>query len=98
LSCGADVFTLDTTGSNAVTSSITDNPSVLIDILNANKNKTDANGNSVLHYAAQCADSNVLSVLMQYGADKYAKNRKGETPADIAQNFRRPADIIQILR
>ncbi len=98
LDCGADVFTLDTTGSNAVTSSITDNPSVLIDILNANKNKTDANGNTVLHYAAQCADSNVLSVLMQYGADKYAKNRKGETPADIAQNFSRPADIIQILR
>jgi len=98
LSCGADVFAIDSTGSNAVITSITDNPSVLIDILNANKNKTDANGNTVLHYAAQCADSNVLSVLIQYGADKYAKNRKGETAADIAQNLNRTADIIQILR
>ena len=98
LSCGADVFVLDSTGANAVTTSIIDNPSVLIDILNANKNKTDANGNSVLHYAAQCADSNVLSVLMQYGANKNAKNRKGETPADVAQNFNRPSAVIQLLR
>ena len=98
LDCGADVFVLDSTGANAVTTSITDNPSVLIDILNANKNKTDANGNSVLHFAAQCADANVLNVLMQYGANKNAKNRKGETAADVAQNFNRPAAVIQILR
>lgn len=98
LSCGADVFPLDSTGSNAITSSVKDNPSVLIDILNANKNKTDINGNSVLHFAAQCADSNVLSVMLKYGADKNARNKKGETAADVAKNFNRSPDIIQVLR
>ena len=98
LACGADVFTLDSTGKNTITTSISDNPSVLIDILKANQNKTDSNGNSVLHYAAQCANSNVLSVLMQYDANKNAKNKKGETAADIAKKFNRSNEIVQLLK
>ena len=95
---GADVYSLDATGQNAVTTSIKDNPSVLIDILSANKNTVDANGNSILHFAAQCADANTIAVLIQYGANKYAQNKRGETPFDVARNCSRANDVLQALK
>jgi ankyrin repeat protein len=49
----------------------------------------DRAGNTVLHYAAQYGAPNVVSLLLQLGADKAAKNYAAEGPADIARRWNR---------
>jgi ankyrin repeat protein len=57
----------------------------------------DRTRNTILHYAAQLATAEAINQLLTLGADKYAKNISGETPAEVASRWKRP-DIANILR
>lgn len=49
-------------------------------------NLADKDGMTALHYAAQNGFNNEVVALVQKGANVSAKNAKGKTPADIADN------------
>ncbi len=53
------------------------------------KNKTDIRGNTILHYAARLADEETVARLLKLGLNKRAKNVSGETPYDIAVNWKK---------
>jgi ankyrin repeat protein len=44
----------------------------------------DEEGNTVLHWAASRGHGWVVDLLVRYGADLYAKNKRGRTPLDVA--------------
>ncbi|PAF46643.1 hypothetical protein BKH46_06655 [Helicobacter sp. 12S02634-8] len=43
--------------------------------------KDSIRGNTPLHYAVNKQDKNMITLLMQYGADMYIENNNGDTPA-----------------
>ncbi len=46
----------------------------------------DSYGNSALHYACAYGNSvNIVKAVLKSGADIYATNKNGETPADLAK-------------
>ncbi|GMO21325.1 MAG: ankyrin repeat domain-containing protein [Spirochaetaceae bacterium] len=45
---------------------------------------TDQSGNTPLHYAARQGSADIISFLLDLGAQRSAHNTAGETPADIA--------------
>jgi ankyrin repeat protein len=47
----------------------------------------DPAGNTVLHYAAQTAGPDIVSLLLELGANKNIKNTAAESPADIARRW-----------
>lgn len=54
-------------------------------LLQALINRQDFEGNTSLHLAAFFQkDSNIISLLMKSGADKFARNRQGNTPLHLA--------------
>jgi ankyrin repeat protein len=48
-------------------------------------NEADYNGETLLHYAVRANNKDVVLDLLSLGADRGAKNRRGETPLDLAQ-------------
>lgn len=92
---GANIYLGKT---NAILTSLRENPSVLIEMLNICGDQKDANGNSILHVVATEATADVLSVLIEYGANKTAQNNLGETAYDVAQKHNREKDVLEILR
>lgn len=48
-------------------------------------NHVDYNGETLLHYTVRANNKDVVSDLLSLGADRGAKNRKGQTPFDLAQ-------------
>jgi ankyrin repeat protein len=57
----------------------------------------DPEGNNILHYAARTSTASIVSLLIELGADKTARNTSGDTPYDIARRWNRQ-DIMAILR
>jgi ankyrin repeat protein len=57
----------------------------------------DATGNTVLHYAAHVAGPEVISLLIELGANKTAKNISSESPVDVALKWKRPSSVTTIL-
>ncbi|MDR1072900.1 MAG: ankyrin repeat domain-containing protein [Treponema sp.] len=57
----------------------------------------DRSGNTILHYAAQSGTLEEIDQLIGLGADKYAQNISGETPAESAIRWKRP-DIAAVLQ
>ncbi|MDR2803946.1 MAG: ankyrin repeat domain-containing protein [Treponema sp.] len=60
-------------------------------------NTRDPSGNTVLHYAAHLSSAAVVSLLLELGADKLARNTSGDSPGDIAGRWNRQ-EILDILR
>jgi len=56
----------------------------LVDVLHADVNARDADGNTALHNAAARGDNEMILYLVSRGADVHAVNRKGQTIADMA--------------
>jgi ankyrin repeat protein len=59
-------------------------------------NSRDASGNTILHYAAKNGDTAIIAQLIEMGADREIKNIAAESPADIAQRWKR-ADAVSLL-
>ncbi len=88
---GANPFTeINSKGDNAVTFAFKDRSAELLGyIVKYAKDKTDMRGNTLLHYAARLADQETLERLLDLGLDKNAKNVSGETPYDVARNWKK---------
>jgi ankyrin repeat protein len=56
----------------------------------------DAAGNTILHYAAQTGSGELITLLIELGANKNSKNIASESPADIARRWNR-TDIAALL-
>ena len=54
--------------------------------------RTDIRGNTILHYAARLADEETVARLLKLGLSKSAKNISGETPYDVAVNWKKDAN------
>lgn len=61
-------------------------------IVKNSRTKTDIRGNTILHYAARLADEETVSRLLRLGLSKRAKNVSGETPYDVAVNWKKDAN------
>ena len=71
----------------------------LEDIFNANKKlvfSLDGSKNGLLHWAAQYSSENTAKLLLQYGADPFAKNKEGATTFHQAANYNK-VEIMKIL-
>jgi ankyrin repeat protein len=60
-------------------------------------NAQDSSGNTILHYAAQSGNSRTVSLLIELGVNKNIKNISGESPADIAERWKRN-DVVILLQ
>jgi ankyrin repeat protein len=49
----------------------------------------DPSGNTILHYAARKGNTEIISLLLELGANKSVKNIAAESPADIARRWNR---------
>ncbi|GHV86180.1 hypothetical protein AGMMS50230_17880 [Spirochaetia bacterium] len=60
-------------------------------------NARDGTGNTVLHYAAQTGRTDMISILLELGANKNIRNVAAESPSDIAArwNHRQAAALLQ---
>jgi ankyrin repeat protein len=52
-------------------------------------NAQDPGGNTILHLAAQTGKPDIVSLLIELGANKTIKNIAAESPVDIAQRWKR---------
>lgn len=98
---GANPFQMiDQKGRNGVTISLEKNNKNMIEnIVKYAGNKCDVQGNNLLHYAAKTSEIDVVQYLVLCGMiDKYGKNVSGDTPAIVAQRWKRPQEIIQLLQ
>jgi len=50
-------------------------------------NAKDPSGNTILHYAARMGKPEAISLLLELGANKSARNISAESPADIAMRW-----------
>ncbi len=88
---GANPFIeINAKGDNAVTLAFKEKSGELLGyIVKYAKNKTDVRGNTLLHYAARLADTATLERLLDLDMDKNAMNVSGETPYDVARNWKK---------
>ena len=54
-------------------------------------------GETPLHFAASCAEPEMIQLLLSSRADKYAETALGKTPLDYAKKHQRSEDIIELL-
>ncbi len=98
LEYGADPYLATPAGENALTSVFkTKNFTILDAIVKYNSEKTDRQGDTILHYAARTADKDTVSHLVAMNLDRAAKNITGETPAQMAERWDRP-EIAELLK
>lgn len=95
---GANPFQMiDKKGRNGVTIALENKNLELIgNIVRYAGNKTDVQGNTILHYAARLSDASTVQKLLSFGLDKNAKNVSGETAYTIATRWRR-SDVAALL-
>ena len=55
-------------------------------------------GETALHFAAAGADSEIVHMLLDAGADRSARSSRGESPLDYAIRNNRPEEVLQLLR
>lgn len=95
---GADPFTATVNGDNALTNAFKNgNIEILDAICKYNARSSDYAGDTILHYAARIASETQVQHLLDLGLDRSAKNLSGETPANMASRWNRPA-IAELLK
>lgn len=97
---GANPFSsIDRKGQNAASIALEqNNDSILGDIVKYAGTKSDIQGNTILHYAAQKSDPATIRKLLSYGLDVNVKNISGETPYMTAVRWKRndAAAVLQV--
>jgi ankyrin repeat protein len=96
---GADVFSAARDGKTPAEITLaTNNIEAIRAVFGGNAiNARDSSGNTILHYAARISPASIVSLLIELGADKLARNTSGDSSADIAQRWNRQ-EIMLILR
>ena len=96
---GANPFQMiDKKGRNGVTIALEkENMSIINNIVKYAGNKTDIQGNTILHYAARISSKEVVSKLLSFGLDTGVKNVSGDTAYVIATRWKRP-EIAALLK
>jgi hypothetical protein len=86
---GADVFLRARDGKSPGEIALTEGRNAILAIFSGRAiNTRDASGNTILHYAAQIGNTEVIKMLMELGANKEIRNIATESPADIAHRWR----------
>lgn len=76
-------------GQSAATIALAKNDERIIsDIVKYAGEKSDIQGNTILHYAAKSANEQTVKTLLSYGLSRNVKNISGETPADTARRWK----------
>ena len=84
-----DWFCIDKKGRNGVTIALEkENMSIINNIVKYAGNKTDIQGNTILHYAARISSKEVVSKLLAFGLDTGVKNVSGDTAYVIATRWK----------
>lgn len=99
---GADPFVTDNTDECPI-SIILKEPNdkvreeILNNIIKIAGNKTDYQGEGILHYAAKFADRETVQYLTEKGLNKTARNISGETPYNVAVRWKnnKIADLLK---
>jgi len=55
-------------------------------------------GNTVLHFACRVGDVLLIRRLLRHGDDINAKNRAGQTPLAIAEQYRKGKVVVELWR
>lgn len=98
LEYGADPFLATPDGENALTSVFkTKNNTILDSIIKYNSQKTDRQGDGILHYAARTAEKATVEHILSKNLDRSVKNITGETPSQMALRWGR-SDIAELLK
>ena len=94
---GADPFITDNERECPLSLAFTKQEDILNSMVKFAGNKTDYQGDGILHYAARIADVQTIQRLLSMGLDRTARNISGETPRDIAIRWQRN-DIAELLK
>jgi ankyrin repeat protein len=96
---GADVFSVARDGKTPAEITLTTDDRDAVRAVFGGKavGTRDSEGNIILHYAARASTASIVSLLIELGADKAARNTSGDTAYDIARRWNRQ-DIMAILR
>ncbi len=88
INSGSDIFAVDGRGSTPFDLAMEGGPLFLSDLMNRNLiNRQDNMGNTPLHLAViSGADEEIITVLLEKGADLRARNAMGKTPFDLARD------------
>lgn len=73
-----------------------DNERMIAAIVKYAGDKSDIQGNTMLHYAAKSSSIKTINTLLSYGLSKTVRNISGETPSDTAVRWRR-SDVASLL-
>jgi len=95
---GSDVFAPAADGKTPTTAALGYGEKAVRALFSGNSvNARDSTGNTVLHYAAQAGNPDLITVLLELGANKATRNIASESPADIAQRWKheRAAALLQ---
>lgn len=101
MSQGADPFRRDSTGNTALSYAVIFGHEDCVKALIAQKcdlNGADKFGNSALHHAIKCAKERVAILLVQGGAQKGLKDKKGKTVLALAQEKNMNALVSELTR
>ncbi|MDR0685303.1 MAG: ankyrin repeat domain-containing protein [Spirochaetaceae bacterium] len=96
---GADVFSVARDGKTPADITLTTENREAVRAVFGGKaiGSRDSEGNNILHYAGRDSPASIVSLLIELGADKAARNTAGDTPYDMARRWNRQ-DIMVILR
>ena len=96
---GADVFSVARDGKTPADITLTTENREAVRAVFGGKaiGSRDSEGNNILHYAGRDSPASIVSLLIELGADKAARNTAGDTPYDMARRWNRQ-DIMAILR
>ena len=96
---GANPFQMiDKKGNNGVTIALENkNMDMITNIVKYAGNKTDVQGNTILHYAAKSSDIDMIKYLIAAGINTKITNVSGDTAYTIAMRWKRP-DVAELLK
>jgi ankyrin repeat protein len=86
---GSDIFLSARDGKNPAEITLTKGANAIKSVFSGRAiNSRDSSGNTILHYAAQLGNTEVITQLIDLGADKTILNISSESPTDIALRWR----------
>jgi ankyrin repeat protein len=86
---GSDIFLSARDGKNPAEITLTKGANAIKSVFSGRAiNSRDSSGNTILHYAAQLGNAEVITQLIELGADKTILNISSESPTDIALRWR----------